>query len=190
MLIFGHLGIGLQLSKPFIQNNKNNFDLKWFFLGCLLPDIIDKSTFYLTKLYLGYPHALLPGTRTLGHTFIFSFFFFILYKKSKKFAHVFFPLMIGIISHIFLDHIGDTIAVTFFSSSLPAGTTVNTSEVLQGVFWPFLGFHFAETAYTDLGDHFKRASLPHLWISEILGFLALTINFKFIKQNRRIFKKD
>jgi hypothetical protein len=68
MMIFGHLGIGLRLARPF------SVPPGWLLLGTLLPDLLDKTTYYGLSVALGARGAdlgLISGTRTFGHTAAF-----------------------------------------------------------------------------------------------------------------------
>src|SRR5437764_11751702 len=62
MFVLGHTGIGSRM----LLGWRQRLPAAWLFLGCLLPDLIDKPLFY------GFgPTALITGTRTFGHTGLF-----------------------------------------------------------------------------------------------------------------------
>ncbi len=99
--------------------------LWWFFLGCVLPDIIDKTFFYFVH-YIGISD-LISGRRAMGHSLLFLLLLFLAHRWSK--SQILFSLCLGTISHVILDFLG----ISWF---LGDGAERN----LRVLFWPFLGF--------------------------------------------------
>jgi hypothetical protein len=165
MFVLGHLGIGLELSKPFLRRFPKHipapgvpYSVKFVFLpifsGALFPDFLDKTIYYglsfLTGLY-GEGLGILAGTRTFGHTFLFgAFLFFISWKKGSQFLWL---LSIGWASHLFLDHVDGL-----------------TLKEFKGFLWPFLGFQFPVYPYKGVQDHVSSlVRRPYLWGGELVG---------------------
>ena len=67
MFVLGHLGIGSRL----LFSLRTRLPAGWLYLGCLLPDLIDKPLFYVPLLVMHQQLPLITGTRTFGHTGLF-----------------------------------------------------------------------------------------------------------------------
>src|ERR1700733_5728748 len=100
MIFFGHLGIGLKTAQPF----RRDLPLKPLLLGTLLPDLIDKTLYYGLSFATGRRGAelrLISGTRTFGHTILFTLALGAIAarRRSKTLA----ALALGSATHLFLD---------------------------------------------------------------------------------------
>lgn len=172
MFIFAHLGLGLQVSKPFSRGLQK----RWILLGTLLPDIIDKTAYYGLSFVThksGAALGLISGTRTFAHTAIFCliFIFYSLYKKNKLLL----AISIGVFTHLFLDGIGDVISIE------PILPEVKNKLAL---FFPLYGFRFPTIPFTTLGEHLTSYFDPYFYFTEVLGFLFLIKNLVVLKKKQ------
>ena len=141
MLPLGHLGIGSRLLGPW----RRRFDWRLLYLGCLLPDLIDKPLYYALSLATGRHAAelgLISGTRTVGHTLLFFLLLAALSLRYRGIAAV----AAGVATHLFLDNLGD-----LFGPPVP----LERLTVVALVF-PLLGVRFPVAPFTDLADHLNR----------------------------------
>jgi membrane-bound metal-dependent hydrolase YbcI (DUF457 family) len=167
MFVLGHLGIGLQVAKPV----RRGLPLKPLLLGTLLPDLIDKSMFYglwLTDRH-GYAAGVISGTRTLGHTLLFtgSLAALAAARRSKVLA----ALALGCATHLFLDVVTDVVTRT-------------TDYSLQVLAWPFLGWRFPGYFYSGFGEHLSRIRQPFFIATELLGALFLILEWRRVRLRR------
>ena len=158
MFAFGHLGIGTQLFRPWISKGT----LPYFCLGALLPDLIDKTTYYLACWLTGLQGASLPlihGTRIFGHTGLFLAVFAGLsyWAKSAPLK----ALAWGVLSHLLLDVASDQL------------NTFRPSAIFSNIplLWPFDGRGFPLAHYLTLEAHFLSLTKPILLASEVIGVL-------------------
>jgi len=170
MFLFGHLGIGNALTKPWAKQ----LSLKWILLGTILPDLMDKPLFYSIAFISGGASAaseLISGTRTFGHTAIAlsAVTFLAFLRKSKLLA----ALALGITSHFILDGVSEELL------------SQHPSLFPQVLFWPLFGKQFPVYPYHGLLDHLSIWERPVLLYGELVGALLLGIEFL-----RRTGKKD
>ncbi len=185
MLIFGHLGIGIQIARPWMGDPKEGLRARTVLLGCLLPDLIDKPLYYSMHWATGLSGdalGLISGTRTLGHTL---FFVLILglgawWRRSLWLA----ALCLGVGTHLALDHAGEFLAGLLgqdLSDAFDWG-----SRRVQGLFFPFFGARFPEYPFQNMKEHAGTFLSPHLWTTEILGAFFLVRDYlRFSKSWRR-----
>ena len=73
MFVLGHLGVGKKLAaRPYRQFSR--LDKRAFFVGALLPDLIDKPLYYVPAWLTGRRGAaagILSGTHLFAHTGLF-----------------------------------------------------------------------------------------------------------------------
>jgi hypothetical protein len=155
LLPLGHVGIGSRLLGPY----RTRFDWRLLYLGCLLPDLLDKPLYYALSFATGRHGAalgLISGTRTVGHTLLF---FFLLAALSFRFSR-FAPVAAGVATHLLLDNLGD-----LFGPPVP----LSQLTVVALVF-PALGVRFPIAPFTDLADHLTR-NLTNLYAiaGELIG---------------------
>lgn len=163
MLIFGHLGIGKTLARPFSRG----LPVVGILIGTVLPDIIDKSLYYSLCLLTGkhgFDLGLISGTRTIGHTGLFLIGLCLLAAITRSRFIV--ALALGDLTHLILD------AVT--TMSFEEGTFF---ESLSPVFWPWTGWAFPESAFDSLTAHLLAKFLPFIIISEAIGIAFLAWDY-------------
>ncbi|MGZ6142209.1 MAG: metal-dependent hydrolase [Myxococcales bacterium] len=126
------------------------------YLGCLLPDLIDKPLFYL----LG-PTALLTGTRTFGHTGLFLLAWLLVAALSRRpWAWAIFA---GICTHFALDIAGE----------LLTGPEPDQS-IWQAILYPAYEGRFPVAHYTTVLEHLQlTAQNWYVIAGEILGAAIL-----------------
>ena len=162
MFILGHMGVGLQTARPF----RRGLPLRPLLLGTLLPDLIDKPLYYGLSLATGRHGSaigLISGTRTFGHTILFTASLGILAaaRRSKILA----ALALGAATHLFLDVVSDVF-------------TRRADFSLRVLAWPLLGLRFPDYAYSGLRDHLAHVREPFLLYAEIIGAVALLVEWR------------
>ncbi len=170
MLPLGHLGIGSRLLGPY----RTRFDWRLLYLGCLLPDLIDKPLYYALSLATGRHGAalgLFSGSRTIGHTLLFFFLLAALSFGYRGFAAV----AAGVATHLFLDNLGD-----LFAPQAP----LERLTVVALVF-PLLGVRFPVAPFADFADHLMRdlTSIYSIAGELIGGAILLAAWFKQRRQS-------
>ncbi|MEK6578060.1 MAG: metal-dependent hydrolase [Bdellovibrionota bacterium] len=161
MFIFGHLGIGSALVRPFSKK----LDLRLVLLGTVLPDLIDKPLYYIPSLITGkrgVELGLLSGTRTFGHTLIFFLCIALLAwtRRSKELA----ALMLGLGTHLFIDG---------FSDRFIFHAAYKQAEGIKALFWPALGWSFPVFPFTGAKNHLSHVFHPIILWGECAGILLL-----------------
>lgn len=151
MFVLGHLGFSRALIEPL----RTKVDLRPFFLGALLPDLIDKPIFYL------FP-GIIAGTRGYAHTLLFMIVIFLVAQFFK--SRVALSIAFGVLAHLLLDNVGDYLHI---ENSLV--------KSYQTLFWPMRGYDFPSTAYLTIVDQANRLRSPYLIITESIGFLLLSL---------------
>ena len=162
MFVLGHLGIGLQVARPF----RRGLPLKALLLGTLLPDLIDKSLYYGLSAATGrrgFDLGLISGTRTFGHTILFtaSLAAVAAARRSKVLA----ALALGCATHLVLDVVSDVFTRT-------------TDYSLNVLAWPLLGWRFPGYMYAGLSEHLARVHQPFFLYAEIIGALLLVLEWR------------
>lgn len=152
MFIFGHLGIGNQIARPWSRG----LSTRWILFGTLMPDIIDKILYYSLSLTTGLKGAdlgrltLISGTRTFGHTALLLIVLTVLaqLRKSRELA----ALSLGMATHLLLDNVYDRLLfgeVASFSAE-----AADLSSAFQALVFPYFGLRFAVIPFRDVGEHF------------------------------------
>ncbi len=123
----------------------------WLYLGCLLPDLIDKPLFY------GFgPTALIAGTRTFGHTGLFLIFWVILALILRLPWSI--ALAAGLATHFALDIGGE----------LVTGAEPDSS-IWLAIFYPAYG-RFPLAHFTTIAEHIAiSAQSAYVVAGEIIG---------------------
>ncbi len=159
MFVLGHLGIGERLCRPWIRP----YSLKAFWLGALLPDLLDKTTYYSLCWTTGLSRAALPvihGTRSFGHTAIFlACCAGLELRKKSPFTQA---LTWGVISHLILDALSDQL---IHFPQLPLLTYLP-------LLWPLSG-DFPVSPHSDLAHHLLSANRPFFLVTELIGGILL-----------------
>ena len=102
MFVLGHLGIGSRL----LFSLRTRLPAGWLYLGCLLPDLIDKPLFYVPLLVMHRQLPLITGTRTFGHTGLFLLAWLILALALRR--PWIWAVFAGLVTHFALDIAGET----------------------------------------------------------------------------------
>ncbi|MFI5363372.1 MAG: hypothetical protein ACHQ49_15500 [Elusimicrobiota bacterium] len=162
MLFLGHLGIGLETARPF----RRGLPLKPLLLGTILPDLIDKPLYYGLSWTTGLRGAelgLISGTRTFGHTLLFTAALAGLAaaRRSKVVA----ALALGSAAHLLLDVVSD----------LCTHSAVSPLRVLA---WPLLGWRFPDYPYEGLGGHLHHFREPFFIYAELIGAALLLLEWR------------
>ncbi len=172
MFVFGHLGIGAQL----VRRWRQGLPLGAFYLGALLPDLIDKPLYYGLHLMTGVHGAelgLISGTRTFGHTAVFVVAITaIAYRWRKPFWAA---LAMGVASHLFIDHLWDAIY----------GPHWNAWPRVVGLMWPALGNDFPDYPFKNVGDHLERFTVSPSLVAEGVGLALLILQLRSYLASRR-----
>ena len=162
MFLLGHLGFGLRTARPF----RRGLPLKPLLLGTLLPDLIDKPLYYGLSLATdrrGVALGLISGTRTFGHTLLFtaSLAGLAAARRSKLFA----ALALGAATHLFLDVVSDAF-------------TRRADFSLRVLVWPLMGWRFPGSLYSNLGEHLGQFHEPFFFYAELAGGLLLLAEWR------------
>jgi hypothetical protein len=164
MFALGHLGIGKRLAaRPF--RHFSPVDKRMFFVGALLPDLIDKPLYYIPAWLTGKHGAaagILSGTHLFAHTGLFLLVLAIagLATRSRPLR----ALAIGVTTHLVLDFVG-------------------LSMNLRTLLWPLFGWRFPTYPFRSIGEHLGTFFRPLTFISEALGGAILWWDYR--KARRR-----
>jgi uncharacterized protein (TIGR03382 family) len=150
MFVFGHLGFGSVLARPWRHRA-----VRWaLLLGMLLPDIIDKPLYYARL------SDVFSCTRTIGHTGLLAVALLLaglLMTRRRWLA----ALAIGMLTHLVLDCLMDAVVGSHDGSAARAAL------------WPVLGVHYARIYMPSVAVHIHRlVSLP-VFVTEVAGALLL-----------------
>jgi hypothetical protein len=150
----GHLGLGKTIAaRPF--RRFSTVGRRAFFLGALLPDLVDKPLFYIPFWLTGGRSAaagILSGTHLWAHTGLF-----LLVLVSAALITRSLPLRalaIGVATHLALDCL---------ALSMGVGTLL----------WPLLGWHFPAYPFRNLGQHLATILNPITLAGEVVGAAIL-----------------
>ena len=169
MFALGHLGIGKKLAaRPFRRFAP--VDKRAFFVGALLPDLIDKPLYYIPAWLTGRHGAaagILSGTHLFAHTGLFlgGLAVAALITRSRPLQ----ALAIGVATHIVLDFVG---------LSMNLGTLL----------WPLFGWRFPTYPFRSFGAHLRTLFNPITFIGEVLGAAILWSDYR--KSRRRPLPTD
>ena len=166
MFALGHLGLGKTIAaRPYRRFSP--VGRRAFFLGALLPDLIDKPLFYIPFWLTGGRSAaagILPGTHLWAHTGLFLLVLAIAALSTRSL-----PLRavaIGVATHLVLDCVG---------LSMGLGTLL----------WPLFGWHFPAYPFRNLGQHLATILNPVTLAGEVLGAAILWWDWRKARRQRR-----
>ncbi|HLK88556.1 MAG TPA: zinc dependent phospholipase C family protein [Polyangia bacterium] len=147
MFALGHLGLGKRIAaRPYRRFSRD--ERRAFFLGALLPDLVDKPLFYIPFWLTGRRGAWLSGTHLFAHTGLFLLALVLVARVTRS------PraraLAIGVATHFVLDCVG-------------------LSMGLSTLLWPFLGLRFPAFPFANLGQHLATVLNPITLAGEVLG---------------------
>jgi hypothetical protein len=162
----GHLGIGKKLAAlPYRRFSP--VEKRAFFLGALLPDLIDKPLFYIPFWLThrrGADAGILSGTHLFAHTALFLLVLLITARLTRSPATR--ALAIGVSTHFALDVVG---------LSMGLGTLL----------WPLFGWHFPAYPFRNLGQHLSTILNPITLAGELLGTAFLLWDWRRAQGRRR-----
>lgn len=159
MFALGHLGIGKKLAaRPFRRFSV--VEKRAFFVGALLPDLIDKPLYYIPAWLTGRHGAsagILSGTHLFAHTGLFLLVLTVawLITRSRPLE----ALVLGVATHFVLDFVG---------------LSMNLATLL----WPLLGWRFPTYPFRSLGEHLGTIFNPITFIGEVLGAAILWWDYR------------
>ena len=164
MFALGHLGLGKKIAaRPY--RHFSSAERRAFFLGALLPDLIDKPLFYVPFWLTGRRGAaagILSGTHLFAHTGLFLLALVIAALLTRSLAVR--AVAIGVATHLVLDCVG-------------------LSMGLRTLLWPLLGWHFPAYPFRNLGQHLATILNPVTLAGELLGAAILWWDYR--KARRR-----
>lgn len=147
MFALGHLGLGKKLAtRPYRRFSRG--EKRAFFLGALLPDIIDKPLYYIPLWVTGRRDGFLSGTHLFAHTglFLLALALAARFMGSRRIRAV----AIGVATHFVLDVVG-----------LSLGH--------EALFWPLFGWRFPLSPFKNLGHQLLTILNPVTLAGELLG---------------------
>jgi hypothetical protein len=143
----GHLGLGKRIAaRPFRRFPRGA--RRAFFLGALLPDLIDKPLFYIPFWLTGQRGSFLSGTHLFAHTGLFLLALIVVAGLTR--SSIARGVAIGVGTHFILDVVG---------LSMGLGTLL----------WPLLGWHFPVFPFQNLGQHLGTILSPITLAGETIG---------------------
>jgi hypothetical protein len=150
----GHLGLGKTLVRR-LYGHFSRVERRAFFLGTLLPDLVDKPLFYIPFWLIGRRGAdagILSGTHLFAHTglFLLALIAAALLARSMTVG----TIAIGVATHLALDCVG---------LSMGLGTLL----------WPLFGWHFPVYPFRSLSHHLSTILNPVTLAGEVLGGAVL-----------------
>jgi len=162
----GHLGLGKRIAAwPYRRFSTR--ERRAFFLGALLPDLIDKPLFYIPFWVTGRRGAaagILSGTHLFAHTglFLLALVIAALLTRARPVRAV----AIGVATHFILDCVG---------LSMGLGTLL----------WPLFGWQFPAYPFRNLGQHLTTILNPVTLAGELLGAAILLWDWRRARRANR-----
>lgn len=154
MFALGHLGLGKTIATRWYLRF-SPVERRAFFLGALLPDLIDKPLFYIPFWLTGRrgeAAGILSGTHLFAHTGLFLLALVIAVRLTRSLLAR--AVAIGVATHFVLDCVG-------------------LSMGLQMLIWPLLGWRFPAYPFSNLGQHLGTILNPITQAGELLGAAIL-----------------
>lgn len=162
MFALGHLGIGKKIAtRPYRRFSP--VEKRAFFLGALLPDLIDKPVFYIPFWITHRRGDVLSGTHLFAHTGLFLLALVIAALISRSLLVR--AVAIGVATHFVLDCVG---------LSMGLGTLL----------WPLFGWHFPAFPFKNLGQHLATILNPVTLAGEVLGAAVLWWDWRKARKRR------
>lgn len=162
MFALGHLGIGKKIAaRPY--GAFSPVERRAFFIGAVLPDLIDKPLFYVPFWLTGQRGTFLSGTHLFAHTgvFLLALAAAAWMKRSGALRAV----AIGVATHFVLDCVG---------LSMGRGTLL----------WPLFGWHFPAYPFRNLGQHLGTVLNPVTLAGELVGAAILLWDWQRARRSR------
>jgi len=159
----GHLGLGKMIAaRP--HRRFTTVERRAFFLGALLPDLIDKPLFYVPFWVTGRRGELLSGTHLFAHTGLFLLVLVVAAGLTRSAAAR--AVAIGVATHFILDCVG---------LSMGLGTLL----------WPLFGWHFPTYPFKNLGQHLSTILSPVTLAGELVGAAILLWDWRRLQERRK-----
>jgi hypothetical protein len=154
VFVFGHIGVGRVLARPWIRR----LPAIPLVTGTLLPDLIDKPLYYLRM------SSFISCTRTFGHTgiFLIGLTAFAILRRSRVIG----ALAVGVATHLFLDGLMSAFGHESDDSALIALT------------WPFLHRSFAHHSFSSIGNHVQSLLVTPVIAAEIVGLALIGLELR------------
>jgi hypothetical protein len=153
VFLLGHLGVGSRMLGPL----RRRLPWGWLYLGCVVPDLIDKPLFYGLLWLRGHPDPLISGSRTFGHSGLFLLALVLLAALTRSRAA--WAVVAGVATHLLLDLGGE----------LLLGSDAESSIWLALLF-PLYGARFPVAPFDSLYQHLMMsAQNAYVIAGEILG---------------------
>jgi hypothetical protein len=166
LFALGHLGLGKKIAaRPY--RGFSPAEKSAFFVGALLPDLIDKPLFYIPFWITGKAGAaagILSGTHLFGHTALFLLVLVVAALSTRSLRLR--ALAIGVGTHLVLDCVG-------------------LSMGLSTLLWPLFGWHFPAYPFRNLGHHLATILNPITLAGELLGAAILWWDYRSYRMGRR-----
>jgi hypothetical protein len=156
---FGHLGLGKKIgARPYRRFSP--VERRAFFLGALLPDLIDKPLFYIPfwlSARRGAAAGILSGTHLFAHTGL-ALMALVIAALATRSAPIR-AVAIGVATHLVLDCVG-------------------LSMGLSTLLWPLFGWHFPAYPFRSLGQHLATILNPVTLAGELMGAAILCWDYR------------
>jgi len=156
----GHLGIGKKIATRQYRRF-SPVEKRAFFVGALLPDLIDKPLFYIPFWLNHRGGDVLSGTHLFAHTALFLLVLVIAARLTRSL--VVRAVAIGVATHFILDLVG---------LSMGMGTLL----------WPLFGWRFPAYPFSNLGQHLSTIFRPVTLAGEVLGAAILLWDWRKRRQ--------
>lgn len=154
MFALGHLGLGKTIATPWYRRF-SAVEKRAFFLGTLLPDLIDKPLFYIPFWITGRRSEaaeILSGTHLFAHTGLFLLALVVAARLTRSLPAR--AMAIGVATHLVLD-------------------CVALSMGLGMLVWPLLGWRFPAYPFSNVAQHLGTILHPITLTGELLGAAIL-----------------
>jgi hypothetical protein len=171
MLFLAHAGIGEKLVSPWSRRLPATM-VAWVVLGTLLPDFVDKPHYYALSWATGMRGealGLICGTRTIGHTALFTLAIALGGWFTRSRAAL--ALALGCASHLVLDNVGDAILTRLYPDA-PA-----IDSALTALTWPFWRQQFSPAPFHDVFEHLRGWLNPLALVTEPIGGAILAWDY-------------
>jgi hypothetical protein len=175
VFVLAHLGIGTALARPRLHAR----GLPWLLLGTLLPDLIDKPLYYGLAMLTGRHGAQLgfvSSTRVFGHTLLLALVLYALLPRR-----IGTPLLVGMLTHLGLDELGDLIGRIWPSLKL----VHDGPDTAHAILFPLLGPEFPVSSYASPREHLASLANVYLAASELIGAALLIVQRGFLREGLR-----
>ena len=153
LFILGHIGIG----RAIVGQKGRALPLLPLALGMILPDLIDKSLYYLRL------SSFISCTRTFAHTglFLVGLAAVAWLRRSRAWS----AIALGVATHVLLDW------------TLDQFSTQPSSELVAFA-WPFLSSRFASYQFNSPLDQLEHLANWRILVTEAIGLVLLVREYR------------